>query len=82
MVIVAQSDAFQFVFPDDQELSVPSVRRVLLGSQSGTSVLVPIRPLVLGNIPVSVKAQTHVGSQFVRKTVLVKVLREKKTWDL
>uniref|UniRef100_A0A3B4UFB2 CD109 molecule n=1 Tax=Seriola dumerili TaxID=41447 RepID=A0A3B4UFB2_SERDU len=40
--------------------------------ESGTSVLVPIRPLVLGEIPVSVKAVSSAASDSVRTTVLVK----------
>lgn len=73
MVIVAQSDTFQFVFPDNDGLAVPSVRRVSVGSQGGASVLVPIRPLVLGEIPISVKATSWAASDTVRTTVLVKV---------
>uniref|UniRef100_UPI0037E8B219 CD109 antigen n=1 Tax=Semicossyphus pulcher TaxID=241346 RepID=UPI0037E8B219 len=72
MVIVADSETFEFVFPDNEEISMPSVRMVSVGSQSGASVLIPIRPLVLGEIPISVKAMSSVASDFVRKTVLVK----------
>lgn len=74
MVIVAESETFAFVFPDNEELSMPSVRKVSVGSQSGASVLVPIKPLVLGEIPISVKAMSSVASDSVRTTVLVKVL--------
>lgn len=73
-MIVAQSDTFEFVFPDNEELSVPSVRQVSVGSQSGASILVPIRPLVLGEIPIFVKAMSSAASDFVRTTVVVKVL--------
>ncbi|XP_071766721.2 CD109 antigen [Centroberyx gerrardi] len=71
MVIVAESETFEFVFPDN-ELSMPSVRRVSVGSQSGTSVLIPIKPVVLGEIPVSVKAVSSVAADAVRRMVLVK----------
>lgn len=73
MVIVAHSDTFEFVFPDNEELSTPNVRHVSVGSQNGASVLIPIRPLVLGEIPISVKAMSSEGSDFVRMGVLVKV---------
>lgn len=82
MVIVAQSDTFEFVFPDNEELSMPSVRHVSVGSQRGASVLVPIRPLVLGEIPISVKAMSSAASDFIRTTVLVKVLCENHTWEV
>ncbi|KAG7236728.1 hypothetical protein INR49_000463 [Caranx melampygus] len=72
MVIVTESDTFDFVFPDNEELSMPSVRRVSVGRESGTSVLVPIRPKVLGEIPISVKALSAAPSDLVRRTVLVK----------
>ncbi|XP_076612690.1 CD109 antigen [Chaetodon auriga] len=72
MVIVAHSDTFEFVFPDNEGLSMPTVRHVSVGSQSGASVLIPIKPLVLGEIPVSVKAMSSAASDFVRTTVLVK----------
>uniref|UniRef100_A0A3Q3XBM7 CD109 molecule n=1 Tax=Mola mola TaxID=94237 RepID=A0A3Q3XBM7_MOLML len=69
---VARSDTFEFVFPDLEELPLPTVRHVLVRSRLGASVRVPIRPLVLGQIPISVKAMTSAASDFVRTTVLVK----------
>ncbi|XP_056150214.1 CD109 antigen [Lampris incognitus] len=72
MVIVAESETFEFVFPDNEELSMASVRRLSVGRDSGASVLVPIKPLVLGEIPVSVKAISSVASDAIRKMVLVK----------
>ncbi|XP_062266931.1 CD109 antigen isoform X1 [Platichthys flesus] len=72
MVTVAQSDTFQFVFPDVEGLSMPGIRRLSMRSQSGGAVLIPIKPLVLGEIPVSVKAKSHAASDFVRRTLLVK----------
>lgn len=74
MVIVAESDTFQFVFPDNEALSMASVRRLSVLSQSAASVLIPIKPLVLGEIPISVKAVSSAASDAVRKAVLVKVL--------
>ncbi|XP_039638752.1 CD109 antigen [Perca fluviatilis] len=71
-VIVAESDAFEFVVPDVEGLSMASVRHVSVGNQSGASVLVPIKPLVLGEIPVSVNAVSAAASDLVRRTVLVK----------
>uniref|UniRef100_A0A3Q1G7R8 CD109 molecule n=1 Tax=Acanthochromis polyacanthus TaxID=80966 RepID=A0A3Q1G7R8_9TELE len=71
-VIVAQSDTFEFVFPDDEELPMPIVREVIVKSESGATVLIPIRPLVIGEIPISVKATSSAASDLVRTTVLVK----------
>uniref|UniRef100_A0A667Y8V4 CD109 molecule n=1 Tax=Myripristis murdjan TaxID=586833 RepID=A0A667Y8V4_9TELE len=72
MVIVAESDTFQFVFPDNEALSMASVRRLSVPSQGAASVLIPIKPLVLGEIPVSVKAVSSAASDAVRRAVLVK----------
>ncbi|XP_072218989.1 CD109 antigen [Leuresthes tenuis] len=71
-VIVAESESFEFVFPDNDLLSMPSVRQVYVESDSGATVLIPIRPLVLGEITISVKATSPAASDFVRTTVLVK----------
>ncbi|XP_008290111.1 CD109 antigen [Stegastes partitus] len=71
-VVVAQSDTFEFIFPDSEMLPMPSVRGVSVGSESGATVLIPIRPLVTGEIPISVKAMSSAASDLVRTTVLVK----------
>ncbi|XP_011490209.1 CD109 antigen [Oryzias latipes] len=71
-VIVAESETFEFIFPDIIDLSMPSVRQVHVASGGGTNVLVPIRPLVLGEIPISVKATSFESSDFISTTVLVK----------
>lgn len=73
-MIVAESDTFEFIFPDNEVLSMPSVRHLSVGSNSGKSVLIPIKPLVLGEIPISVKAMSSAASDLVRRMVLVKVL--------
>lgn len=72
-VIVAESDAFHFVFPDQDGFTVPIVNHVFVESQGGASVHFPIRPLVLGEIPISVKAMTPTASDSVRRTLMVKV---------
>lgn len=68
MVIFAQSHSFEFVLPDNKDLSKASTHTVSVGSQNRTSALFPIRPLVLGEIPIS-----SVASDAVRKMVLVNV---------
>ncbi|XP_014864582.1 PREDICTED: CD109 antigen-like [Poecilia mexicana] len=49
-----------------------SVRRLLVEPEGGATVLVPIRPLVLGDVPIAVKAVSSAAADFVRTTVLVK----------
>ncbi|KAM4632857.1 CD109 antigen [Polymixia lowei] len=72
VVIVAESESFEFIFPDSEGLAMASTRQLSVGSQTGTSVLFPIKPLVLGEIPISVKARSSVASDAIRKMVLVK----------
>lgn len=86
MVVVAQSDSFHFIYPDyyhqEEPLPGPSVRRILVASQSGATVLVPVRPLLIGLMPVSVKIQSIVRSQRLQKMVLVKVKRcREREWE-
>lgn len=71
---VIPSDAFEFVFPEYEEPLMPGVRQVSVKSERGTSVLIPIKPLILGEVPISVKAQSITASDLVHETVLVKVL--------
>ncbi|XP_034755218.1 CD109 antigen [Etheostoma cragini] len=71
-VIIAGSSTFEFVIPDIEGMSMDVVRDVSVGSQNVASVLVPIKPLVLGMIPVSVKAISAAASDFIRRMVLVK----------
>lgn len=81
--MVAESDVFQFVSPDQGGSAGPFVTQVSVESQGEASVHVPIRPLVLGEVPVSVKAMTSSASDSVLRTVLVKVRLQdiKKRWS-
>lgn len=72
-VIVTESETFEFVFPNNEESYMPGVREVNVMSQGGASVLIPIKPLVLGEIPISVKAVSAVASDKVIRKLLVKV---------
>ncbi|KAK0132986.1 CD109 antigen [Merluccius polli] len=72
MVTVAQSDAFEFIFPDSDVLSMASSRKVFVPSDSSTPILFPIRPLALGVMPISVKAISSTASDAVRRDVVVK----------
>ncbi|XP_063078470.1 CD109 antigen [Engraulis encrasicolus] len=72
VVTVAESQSFEFVFPDSEGLSMAAKRTVTVWRQNGTTVLFPIRPTALGEIPLSVQAITSYSSDAVFKTVLVK----------
>uniref|UniRef100_A0A7N6BLX1 CD109 molecule n=1 Tax=Anabas testudineus TaxID=64144 RepID=A0A7N6BLX1_ANATE len=53
-------------------LTYKSRCKVSVKSERGTSVLIPIKPLILGEVPISVKAQSITASDLVHETVLVK----------
>ncbi|XP_069052824.1 CD109 antigen [Lepisosteus oculatus] len=72
MVTVAPSASFDFLFPDVEGISMPSKQKVSVASRDGTSVLFPIKPKALGEIPISVKAISSVASDAVIQKVLVK----------
>ncbi|KAM6906749.1 CD109 antigen [Lycodopsis pacificus] len=71
-IIVVESDTFEFVLSDNEELFMPGVLTVSVGSRSGESVLIPIKPVNLGDIDIVVKAKCSAGMDVVRRTVLVK----------
>lgn len=74
MVVVAESLEFEFVSPDNREFSMNNVRKVSVLSQNIMTLLFPIRVTALGEIPISVKATSIYSSDWVYKTVLVKVI--------
>lgn len=69
-MVVAESDAFEFVFPEQGSIAV---NHVFVESGGEASVHIPIRPLVLGELPVSVEAMTSTASRYVVRTTVVKV---------
>ncbi|XP_075940084.1 CD109 antigen [Anarhichas minor] len=71
-IIVVESETFEFILSDNEELFMPGVLTVPVGSRSGESVLIPIKPVNLGDIDIVVKAKSSAGMDMVRRTVLVK----------
>ncbi|XP_054475011.1 CD109 antigen [Anoplopoma fimbria] len=71
-VIVVESETFEFILSDNEGPSMPGVVQVPVGSNRGASVLIPIRPLIIGEIDILVKAMSYAGMDMVRRTVLVK----------
>ncbi|XP_068610239.1 CD109 antigen [Brachionichthys hirsutus] len=78
-VTVSQSASFEFVLGN--EIHAPGSRRAFVASQRGASVLIPIRPLVLGDLLISVDATSPMAFHRVLKTVLVKAEGLEQTWS-
>ncbi|CDQ69896.1 unnamed protein product [Oncorhynchus mykiss] len=72
IVVVAESSRFEFVLADRDLVSMVNARRVTVGSQGGATALFPIRPLVFGEILMSVKAMTGQATEKIVRKVLVK----------
>ncbi|CAL8395081.1 unnamed protein product [Gadus morhua 'NCC'] len=80
-VTVAYSASFEFVFPDVPGLQMASLREVLVKRNGGTNLKIPIRPLALGQMPISVKAMSSQASDAIRRNVLVKAEGLEQTYS-
>ncbi|XP_048841043.1 CD109 antigen isoform X2 [Brienomyrus brachyistius] len=72
LVTVAENKSFEFIFRDKNGPSMANIRTVSVASWESALVLFPIRPEVLGEITVSVKAESYIGSDAIVRKVLVK----------
>ncbi|XP_076017641.1 CD109 antigen-like [Genypterus blacodes] len=72
IVLVAQSDAYQFVLAEQRDMSVVNAQKRILGSHEVASVLFPIRPLILGEMKISVDGMSAEDLETLVRTVLVK----------
>ncbi|XP_072559074.1 CD109 antigen [Paramormyrops kingsleyae] len=72
LVTVAENKSFEFIFQDENGPSMANIRRVSVESRGSAAVLFPVRPKVLGEITVSVKAESYIGSDAIVRKVLVK----------
>lgn len=73
ILLLAQSDAFEFVLADRGDVSVVNAQKLTLGSHVSASALFPIRPVTLGEMEISVDAVSAEASDSVVWRVLVKV---------
>ncbi|XP_038126613.1 CD109 antigen-like isoform X2 [Cyprinodon tularosa] len=72
IVLVAQSEAFQFPLMERRGASVINAQPLNLRSHKSASVLFPIRAVVVGEIEVSVDAVSAESSDSLVRTILVK----------
>lgn len=56
ILLLAQSEAFEFVLADRGDVSVVNAQKFTLGSHVSTTALFPIRPVALGMMEISVDA--------------------------
>lgn len=73
ILLLAQSEAFEFVLADRGDVSVVNAQKFTLGSHVTTTALFPIRPLALGTVEISADAVSAEGSDSQVCKVFVKV---------
>lgn len=73
IVLLAQSEAFEFVLADRGDVSVVNAQKFTLGSHASASALFPIRPVALGVMEISVDAVSAEATDSRVWRVLVKV---------
>lgn len=73
ILLLAQSEAFEFVLADRGDVSVVNAQKFTLGSHVSTTALFPIRPVALGLMEISVDAVSAEASDSQIRTVHVKV---------
>ncbi|KAM7376533.1 hypothetical protein PAMP_006260 [Pampus punctatissimus] len=72
ILLLAQSEAFEFVLADRGDVSVLNAQKLSLGSHISASALFPIRPVALGEMEISVDAISAEASDSIVLKVLVK----------
>ncbi|XP_054470350.1 CD109 antigen-like [Anoplopoma fimbria] len=72
IVLLAQSEAFEFVLADKGDASVVNAQKLSVGSHMSASALFPIRPAALGEMEISVDAVSAEASDSLVWRVLVK----------
>ncbi|XP_059208526.1 CD109 antigen-like [Centropristis striata] len=72
IVLLAHSEAFEFVLADNGDISVVNAQRLTLGSHVSAAALFPIRLVSLGEVEISVDAVSAGASVSRVGTVLVK----------
>nr|XP_040056472.1 CD109 antigen isoform X1 [Gasterosteus aculeatus aculeatus] len=71
-VLLTQSEAFEFVLVDKGDASVVTAHKLTIGSHCAAPALFPIRPVVLGEMEVSVEAMSAEASDTLVWRLLVK----------
>ncbi|XP_068195427.1 CD109 antigen-like [Antennarius striatus] len=72
IVLVAQSEAFEFVLVDRGDIHVLNALKLILKSHMSASALFPIRPVVLGLMKISVDAVSAEATDSLTREVFVK----------
>lgn len=73
ILLLAQSEAFEFVLANRADVSVVNAQKLTFGSHVSASALFPIRPVALGMMEITVDAVSAEASDSLVWRVFVKV---------
>ena len=77
-VIIEKSGAFDILMAWNEINATGHQQTILVPSEDGATVLFPVRPTRLGEVPITVMAVSPAASDAVTQRILVKV----NTWSL
>lgn len=72
-VIIEKSDQFEILMASNEINATGHQQTILVPSEDGASVLFPVRPTHLGEIPITVTAISPAASDAITQRILVKV---------
>ncbi|XP_075058733.1 CD109 antigen-like isoform X2 [Mixophyes fleayi] len=72
MVTLESSNTFEIIVPNNNTGTVAGQQNVTVASEGAATVLFPVKPKVLGNITITVKATSKAASDVLTKTIIVK----------
>ncbi|XP_029452719.1 CD109 antigen-like [Rhinatrema bivittatum] len=76
LVKLDQSDSFSIIIPSNNTNTVPNEKRAVLPAQDGTTLFFPIKPKLLGKIPITIRVTSPTAFDDVTKTVSIRVRAE------
>uniref|UniRef100_A0A0P6J8B7 CD109 antigen n=1 Tax=Heterocephalus glaber TaxID=10181 RepID=A0A0P6J8B7_HETGA len=80
-VIVEESDRFDILMTSKEINTTGHQQDVLVPSEDGATVLFPVRPTHLGEIPITVRALSPIASDAVTRRILVKAEGIEKSYS-
>lgn len=81
MIVIEGSDSFDVLMTSNENNSTRPKQTVLVPSQDGATLLFPIKPKHLGEIPITVKASSATAADAVTQKVLVKAEGIEKSYS-
>ncbi|KAM4866554.1 CD109 antigen [Thomomys bottae] len=81
LVIIEKSDQFDILMTSDKVNGTAYQQAAVVPSEDGVSLLFPVRPMELGEIPITVKAMSPTASDAITQRILVKAEGIEKSYS-